>query len=105
MKTQINSTGYIGTTIMKTLKKLPNLNLNKAYWPSNAHMLYMIYYITTIIIINRTSLAEKSARKDEKTLFWPPPILLVWLPNQRETKHKITHNQTVDDIRIVKQQV
>ena len=24
--------------------------------------------------IDRTSLAEKSARKDEKTLFWPPPI-------------------------------
>ena len=36
--------------------------------------------------IDHTSLAEKSARKDEKTLFWPPPISLVWLPNQRETK-------------------
>ena len=49
--------------------------------------------------IDRTSLAEKSARKDEKTHFWPPPISLVWLPNQRETK------LTIDDIRIVKQQV
>ena len=36
--------------------------------------------------IDRTSLAEKSTRKDEKTLFWPPPISLVWLPNERETK-------------------
>ena len=36
-------------------------------------------------IIDRTSLVEKSARKDEKTLFWPSPISLVWLPvpNQR----------------------
>ena len=32
-------------------------------------------------IIDRTSLADKSARKDEKTLFWPPPISIVWLPN------------------------
>ena len=39
-------------------------------------------------IIDRTSLAEKSARKDEKTLFWRPPISLVWLPNQWETKQR-----------------
>ena len=38
--------------------------------------------------IDHTSLAEKSVRKDEKTLFWPPPISLVWLPNQRETKQR-----------------
>ena len=36
--------------------------------------------------IDRARLAEKSARKDEKTLFWPPPTSLVWLPNQQETK-------------------
>ena len=35
---------------------------------------------------------KKSARKDEKTLFWLPPISL------------ITNNQTIDDI-IAKQQV
>ena len=39
-------------------------------------------------IIDRASLAEKSVRKDEKMLFWPPPILLVWLPNPRETKQR-----------------
>ena len=36
--------------------------------------------------IDSACLAEKSARKDEKTLFWPPPTSLVWLPNQPETK-------------------
>ena len=35
---------------------------------------------------DRARLAEKSARKDEKMLFWPPPTSLVWLPNQQETK-------------------
>ena len=35
--------------------------------------------------IDRARLAENSARKDEKTLFWPPPISLVWLPNRWET--------------------
>ena len=33
-------------------------------------------------------LAEKSAKKDEKTLFWPPPTWLVWLQNQREAKQR-----------------
>ena len=37
-------------------------------------------------LIDRAHLAEKSARKDEKTLFWPPPTSLAWLPNQQETK-------------------
>ena len=42
--------------------------------------------LSTFSSIDRARLAEKSARKDEKTLFWPPPTSLVWLPNQRETK-------------------
>ena len=41
-----------------------------------------------IEVIDRACLAEKSARKDEKTLFWPPPTSLFWLPNQRETKQR-----------------
>ena len=53
--------------------------------------------------IDRARLAEKSARKDEKTLFWPPPISLVWLPNK--TKIEITNNQLIDSIHTVKQQV
>ena len=41
-----------------------------------------------IASIDRARLAEKSARKDEKTLFWPPPTSLIWLPNRRETKQR-----------------
>ena len=44
--------------------------------------------VSNLFLIDRAHLAEKSARKDEKTLFWPPPISLVWLPNQRETKQR-----------------
>ena len=45
------------------------------------------FYITISVnytIIDRTSLAEKSTRKDEKTLFWPPIIS----QNQREIKQR-----------------
>ena len=42
----------------------------------------------TSIGIDRARLAEKYARKDEKMLFWPPPISLVWLPNKWETKQR-----------------
>ena len=37
---------------------------------------------------DRASLTEKYARKDEKMLFWPPPISLIWLQNQRVTKQR-----------------
>ena len=44
-------------------------------------------------IIDRVRLAEKSVRKDEKTLSWPPPTSLVWLPNQRkQNSAEITNN-------------
>ena len=58
-----------------------NLNVTAACMPRLDFILFQI----VSLVIDRTSLAEKSARKDEKTLFWPPPISLLWLPNQLET--------------------
>ena len=56
----------------------------------------------SLVVIDHTSLTEKSARKDEKTLFWPPPISLVWFQiNGKQNSAEITNNQTNDDIRIV----
>ena len=58
--------------------------------------------------IDRARLAEKSARKDEKTLFWPPPIAyrsFGYQINGKQNSAEINNNQIIDDIRIVKQQV
>ena len=48
---------------------------------------------------------KKSARKDEKTLLWPPSIIarLVTKLNGKQNSAEITNNQTFDDIYIVKQ--
>ena len=35
----------------------------------------MLYDRPALYFIDRACLAEKSARKDEKTLFWPPPTV------------------------------
>ena len=77
---------------------VPSSLLQKAIMKLNLHLdLDFIYWTpplfenpgsTSVSVIDRARLAEKSARKDEKKLFWPPPTSLVWLPNERETKQR-----------------
>ena len=55
-------------------------------------------------LIDRARLAEKSARKDEKMLFWPPPTFGYQI-NGKQNSAEITNNQITDSIHTVKQQV
>ena len=56
------------------------------------------------MFIDRASFAEKTARKDEKTLCWPPPVIarLVTKISGKQNSAEITKNQTTDDIYIGK---
>ena len=65
----------------------------------------IIFLKIKISSIDRASLAEKSARKDEKTLFWPPPIFGYQIKGKQKSAEIANNQTTFDGIHIVIQQV